>query len=246
AAHTSAAQLASASSGLVLYREPVTYLSDALASAYSDPSLPTARGGVDWEERSDLDHAQLVPPKGLLPRLEALPQSYLKERRVRESLQLATSKRAGLRSLDLARKDTDSLWPQAHFLGPLHPVLAWADDRALANLGQHRRNAVYAVRADVAVPTVVLHSQPTNLRGQSVTSMYSTVVFQDGFGFVQPASDITQIAQELELDRPRSNHGDIDLSEFQDLIRQAVEKVEVYVDQQVAPAARQGTRQRVE
>ena len=102
------------------------------------------------------------------------------------------------------------------------------------------------MRADVAVPTVVLHSQLTNLRGQSVTSMYSTVVFQDGFGFVQPASDITQIAQELELDRPRSNHGDIDLSEFQDLIRQAVEKVEVYVDQQVAPAARQGTRQRVE
>lgn len=232
--------------GLVLYREPIAYVRDALASAYQDPTLPVARGGVDWDERPDLDHAQLVPPRGMVPRLEALPQSYLKERRVRESLQLATSKRAGLRSLDLARQDSDSLWPQAHFLGPLHPVLAWADDRALANLGQHERNAVYAVRADVAVPTVVLHSQLTNLRGQSVTSMYSTVVFQDGFGFVQPASDITQIAQELELDRPRSNHGDIDLSEFQDLIRQAVEKVEVYVGQQVAPAARQGARQRVE
>src|SRR5699024_2683831 len=62
--------------GLVLYREPIAYVRDALASAYPDPTLPVARGGVDWDERPDLDHAQLAPPRGMVPRLQALPQSY--------------------------------------------------------------------------------------------------------------------------------------------------------------------------
>ncbi len=38
-------------------------------------------------------------------------------------------------------------WPEAHYLGPLHPVLDWASDRALASMS---RNEVLVVRGDVS------------------------------------------------------------------------------------------------
>lgn len=231
--------------GLTLYREPVAYLSDALHAVFLDPSLPPPQG-VDWEERKDLDFATLVPPKDLVARFDALPRTYLGDRKVHERLQLATSTRHGEESLRDARNDLTTLWPQAHFLGPLHPVLTWADDRALAQLGGQVRNAVYAVRAPVELPTVILHSQLTNMRGQSVSSMYSTVFFQGEQGIAQLANSFTEIARDLELGGPRSNPGAIDVSAFQHLIPRAVQQVEQFVTQQVEPAAVHAARARVD
>ena len=75
-----------------------------------------------------------------------------------EKLKLVTSMTRGKELLaDALGDETGSSWPEAHFLGPLHPVLDWAADRALATLG---RNQVFVVRGAVDVPTVLLAGHP--------------------------------------------------------------------------------------
>ena len=79
---------------------------------------------------------------------------------------LATDTAKGEQSLiDARRRGSESLWPEAHYLSPLHPVLDWAADRALARL---HRGEVYAVRGDVVGPTMLLVGTLNNRRGQSV------------------------------------------------------------------------------
>ena len=82
-----------------------------------------------------------------------------------ERLKLATSKARGKALLPTpSRTSRQSSWPEAHYLGPLHPVLDWAGDRALASLG---RNQVFAVRGDVEHPTVLLLGTLTNRAARS-------------------------------------------------------------------------------
>ncbi len=89
-----------------------------------------------------------------------LPQSYLADRKVTDHLVLATTRARGQDRLAAAlADDKPTSWPDAHYLGPLHPVLDWAADRALASLG---RNEVFAVRGDVDAPTVLLLGTLTN------------------------------------------------------------------------------------
>src|SRR4030095_4923690 len=70
--------------------------------------------------------------------------------------------------------ESSSLWPEAHFLAPLHPVVEWASDRALASLG---RNQVFGVRSDAAELTVLLHGTLTNRRGQVVAASFLLATF---------------------------------------------------------------------
>ena len=54
---------------------------------------------------------------------------------------LAVTAGRGRDELAAARSgDSKTTWPEAHYLAPLHPVLEWASDRALAELS--RRNLV--------------------------------------------------------------------------------------------------------
>ena len=132
------------------------------------PAESTSRNGVNWREYPDQQYAEFEPPADLRQRLEVLPQSYLSERRVLEKLKLATSPAKGKQLLEAALKDqSQSSWPEAHFLGPLHPVLDWAADRALSRLA---RNQVFAVRGDVDAPTVLLHGTLTDRRGHVVAA----------------------------------------------------------------------------
>ncbi|MCT4574540.1 hypothetical protein N3930_47425, partial [Bacillus thuringiensis] len=77
---------------------------------------------------------------------------------VKEKLQLATTKDRGRDLVTRARDDRESttLWPEAHYLGPLHPILDWTADRILAAVPE--RGGIYAVRADVPTPTVAVHA----------------------------------------------------------------------------------------
>ena len=59
-------------------------------------------------------------------------RSYLAQRRVTQKMLLATTAQRGKAELSQALADeSTSLWPEAHFLAPLHPVVDWASDRAL-------------------------------------------------------------------------------------------------------------------
>ena len=156
-----------------LYREDVTVLDDALGAAFADPAAPARDGGVGWRRDDRFGTAELVPPADLAQRLDVLPQSYLADRDVTRRLVLATTKTRGQDRLAAALADqSDSTWPDAHYLGPLHPVLDWAADRALASLN---RNEIFAVRGDVSAPTMLLVGTLTDRRGHVVAATWLTV-----------------------------------------------------------------------
>ena len=158
-----------------LYPSQVAFLRDALEEAYKTPAAPVAAGGVDWRDYGPQQIVELVPPPDLRQRLEVLPQTYLAERKVAEQFKLVTSKARGKTLLaDALTDESDSSWPEAHYLGPLHPIIDWAADRAMASLG---RNQVFAARGDVDHPTVLLLGTLTNRRGQVVASSYLTAEF---------------------------------------------------------------------
>ena len=158
-----------------LYPSQVAFLRDALEEAYKTPAAPVAAGGVDWRDYGPQQIIELVPPADLRQRLEVLPQTYLAERKVAERFKLVTSKARGKALLaDALADESASSWPEAHYLGPLHPVIDWAADRAMASLG---RNQVFAARGDVEHPTILLLGTLTNRRGQIVASSYLTAEF---------------------------------------------------------------------
>jgi hypothetical protein len=135
--------------------------------------------------------AELNPPADLQHRLGYLPQDYLSERKVTERLKLATTVEAGTRELDRARESDDMSWPEAHYLGPLHPVLDWASDRALGSMS---RSEVLAVRGDVDAPQVLLMGTLMNRRGQVVSKAFIAVEFPDpsnpSFCMDEPLEDL--------------------------------------------------------
>ena len=153
-----------------VFTSELDFFREALVEVFETPGASTAAGGVAWREYPDYAVVELEPPADLRQRLEVLPQSYLTGRRVTQKFKLATTVARGKIELESARsEESTSLWPEAHFLAPLHPVIDWASDRALAKLG---RNEVFAVRGDVEVISVLLQGTLTNLRGQVVSSSF--------------------------------------------------------------------------
>jgi hypothetical protein len=155
---------------------------------------------------------ELSPPPDLVQRLEVLPQSYLKDRRVTERLILATTRQRGQDRLASALADqSGSSWPDAHYLGPLHPVLDWAADRALAKLG---RGEVFAVRGTVDQPTVLLLGTLTNKAGRVVATSWMTAAFPDPanpeFALVWVAESAREAVTELGLVERRPNPGAVE------------------------------------
>lgn len=81
--------LSASTSGTGLFPDLVTFLDTALDERSEVPTDPPERGGFLWKRSTGI--AQLVPPKDLKQRLDVLPQSYLRERKVTENLVLATT-----------------------------------------------------------------------------------------------------------------------------------------------------------
>ena len=163
----------------ILYETQLDYLRQALTELYERPEeaeqRQTGGGGVSWREHGTQHVVEMVPPTGLRHRLSVLPQSYLRERHVQERLKLATTQKKGAHLLAEALDDSsDSSWPEAHYLGPLHPVLDWAGDRVLAKLG---RSSVFAVRGEVDSPTVLLLGTLTNHAGRTVSMVCVNAAF---------------------------------------------------------------------
>ena len=116
--------------------------------------------------------------RDLRQRLVQLPQNYSAAwtragtAQARHHRQRSATPSCGSR--EKARASTTRRGPKAHYLGPLHPVLDWASDRALTALG---RNQVFVIRGDVDAPTVLLMGTLTNKRGQLISRVFSTAVF---------------------------------------------------------------------
>lgn len=191
--------------GDAVYADPVVFLRDALAMVFKTPGAEPRAGGVSWREHPQHAIVEFAPSKDLQQRLAVLPQSYLRERKVAEGLRLATSATRGKQALVDARSaESTSLWPESHYLSPLHPALDWAADRALASLG---RNEVFAVAAPAAetdaVAALLLHGTLTNARGQIVASTYIVVRYPDAedpdFTLPQPFGSLRAAVEALGL-----------------------------------------------
>lgn len=212
-----------APSGTGLYARDDEYLDEALHAAYAKPEDPVARKGVAWRRYPQHGAAELEPPPDLVARLDVLPQTYLADRGVTRKLVLATTPQRGDQSLRDARADAvGSSWPEAHYLGPLHPVLEWASDKALASLG---RNQVFAVHGEVETPTVLLLGTLTNRRGQVVTASWLTAHFPAGGGdplFVRPHASVREALATLGWTTRRTNPGPVEVAALSALIGPAV------------------------
>lgn len=225
-----------------LYPDDITFLDEALRAAFNDvPHADPAAGGVGWTVHRDHGIAELVPPKDLRQRLSQLPQNYLQHGRVLERLKLATSTQVGdaqLRAAKQGKGINNTTWPEAHFLGPLHPVLDWASDRALSALG---RNQIFAIRGSLGSPTVLLMGTLMNRRGQLVSRVFSTVEFPNpdnpAFSLVNTHEDLEFLLTDTGLRPGTANPGPLpDPDRWRELIPTAVDKaglsMKLVLDQQ--------------
>ena len=227
-----------------LYERPIDFLRDALREYYPNPEeAPSGRdqGGVAWREHPAQHLVEFTPPADLRQRLEVLPKGYLTERAVLERLRLVTDRGIARTLLEAALSDpTGSSWPEAHFLGPLHPVLGWAADRALARLS---RNEIFAVRGDVDAPRVLLNGTLLNRRGQVVASSWLAARFELTQPMVTLYASAGQMLADAGLVTERINPGPVELP-GRDLIGPAVEAAEGHLDRTMV-AARADVERRV-
>ncbi|MDP7727541.1 MULTISPECIES: helicase-related protein [Mycobacterium] len=197
-----------------LYPNDLTFLDEALHAAFHDtPHASLEQGGIGWTVSVPHGIAELAPPRDLRQRLAQLPQNYLQHGRVLEKLKLATNTAVGNAQLRAAREGkgvNGTTWPEAHYLGPLHPVLDWASDRALTALG---RNQVFVIRGEVDAPTVLLMGTLTNKRGQLISRVFSTAVFPNpanpDFCLVETLEDLDFLTEQTALRPGSSNPGPI-------------------------------------
>ncbi|MFC7751874.1 hypothetical protein [Tsukamurella soli] len=200
---------------------------------------------MGWTVHKKYSIASLTPPKDLTQRLKVLPQDYLTARRVTDTYKLAYTAARGEEELKQARTGAStSTWPEAHYLAPLHPILDWAADRALAELG---RAQIYAVRGAVLFPTVLVQVTQTNGRGQVVAAGYYTVAFPDpdepSASLAMPHTTAHEAVAELKL--AEVNTCDItDVQALQPLVAAAVRAADANAEQQ-AEAIRRETAARI-
>ncbi|MEF3120508.1 helicase-related protein [Kocuria flava] len=231
-----------------LFGSDVDYLLAGLTELYGEPSRERAGGGVGLRiEHNNAGRIQLVsfePSADLRQRLAALPQSYLKERRVLDRMQLTPDRATAEARLSAALNDTNgSSWPDTHFLSPLHPVLDWVADRSLAHLG---REEIFAVQGDVAAPTVVVQGIVTNRRGQNIAVAHLTVQFMGTVPVPQAYDDPADLFGDLGLGPEIVGVPVQDPQQYERLIPQVVETAQSFVDEMMAQSARQQAEERAQ
>ncbi|WP_300344120.1 helicase-related protein [Nesterenkonia sp.] len=220
-----------------LYGSEVEYLEQALQQAFEDPH--SKLGWTNHQPDSAIAEFEVTAEiSDLRRRLENLPQDYLSERRVFERIRLATSKEQGRQQLHRARAQETITWPEAHYLGPLHPVTDWAADRALAELS---RNEVLALRARVEMPTFLMLGTVSNRRGHLLSRVWMAV----NAYYAEPLSDLAEWLDRTGLNGRLRNPGSLDPTPLQDLLPDAVMKAQASLSQASA-AARQDAQRRLE
>ncbi|VFA81757.1 RNA polymerase-associated protein rapA [Gordonia paraffinivorans] len=228
-----------------VYDSEFEFLEAALYESFPTPQLDP-NDGVAWKVHQRQSIASLKPPRDLKQRLEVLPQDYLRSRRVTEEYKLAYTRLRGQEELRQAKSGTStSTWPEAHYLAPLHPIIDWAADRALAELG---RNQIFAVRGDVAFASVLVQVTQTNKRGQVVAASYYTVDFPDPAdpdgSLVTPHPNARAAVEHLQI--ARESRGDLaGAANLQPLVAAAVTAADGAAEQQ-AEAIRFETQRRID
>jgi ERCC4-related helicase len=125
-----------------LFDDDDNFLIDELA----DVAGELGEQKLDVHRDADTDMIAFAPPADLITRFRDLPTDYIAEQGIDKRLRLTSSKKYAQSRLDRAQALENTAWPDVHFLGPIHPVLDWAAERAVARFG---RNAVPVLSGDV-------------------------------------------------------------------------------------------------
>ncbi|MCI9889778.1 DEAD/DEAH box helicase [Micrococcales bacterium 31B] len=224
-----------------LFASPVDFLEAALQEAYANPAASVSHNGVEWRRMSEQGIAQLAPPGDLRQRLAHLPQSYLKDRGITQTFKLALTKSTADQQLRRARRGLDgTTWPEAHYLGPHHPVMEWATDKALACFD---RGVVPAVRGDVEQPYLLVLGLLLNQRGGVVSKAFMSVGFDYG---MRVLDDLGEYWREIGFDNPRAvNPGGLEVSQVEGRMGAAIRAAESYLNQ-IFVAAEQQARENMQ
>ncbi|MDX2936496.1 DEAD/DEAH box helicase [Streptomyces ipomoeae] len=107
-------------------------------------------------------------PEDLADRLDVLPAGYLRDHGITRRMKLTFSREDAADSLRRAREDADSssLWPDAHYVGELHPVLEWITDKVLVQLGRQQAPVIQVDRTYVPKPVFLTQGVWSNEDGR--------------------------------------------------------------------------------
>ncbi|MEW6474311.1 MAG: helicase-related protein [Actinomycetota bacterium] len=158
-----------------LFKGSAEFLEASLRHVFGDLS------SIGWE--ADPPVVSFCAPEDLMARLEALPQSYLRQRNLRERLRLTADPVTANASLADAvnhkaeSDETGTAWPEVHYLSPQHPVLDWICDKILFGVARHE---ALAIPCDVAEPTLLVSGVWSNQLGEPIATAWLAATMEDG------------------------------------------------------------------
>jgi SNF2 domain-containing protein/helicase-like protein len=164
------------------------------------------------DELADLEPFRLEPtvtgqdlsfatPEDLADRLDVLPAGYLREQGVTRRMKLTFDRAAAADSLRRAREDADStsLWPDAHYVGELHPVLDWITDKVLVQIGRQQAPVLQVDVRRVPHPVVLTQGVWSNAEGRPTVVAWLAVDRLDDVG---AAPRVRHLVRHADPERP--------------------------------------------
>lgn len=149
-------------------------------------------------------------PDDLADRLDILPRGYLRDHGITKRMKLTFSKDDAADSLRRAREDPDSpsLWPDAHYVGELHPVLEWITDKVLVQLGRQQAPVIQVGRsAHVPGPVFLTQGVWSNQDGRPTLVAWLAVDGLDRPGAEPRIRELTRpLLADLGLDPAMPDH----------------------------------------
>ncbi|MCV7206362.1 helicase [Mycolicibacterium peregrinum] len=151
-----------------LFEDDDNFLLDELA----DISGEIGEQKLDVHRDADTDLIAFAPPPDLITRFRDLPSDYIAEQGIEKRLRLTGSTKYAQSRLDRAQALEDTAWPDVHFLAPIHPVLDWAAERAVARFG---RNAIPVLSGDVDSPVYLTQAVWANQLGRPAIAHWGAI-----------------------------------------------------------------------
>ncbi|WP_185297890.1 DEAD/DEAH box helicase [Streptomyces finlayi] len=148
-------------------------------------------------------------PEDLADRLDVLPPGYLRDHGITKRMKLTFSGKDAADSLKRAREDADSpsLWPDAHYVGELHPVLEWITDKVLVQLGRQQALVLQVDRARVPEPVFLTQGVWSNQEGRPTVVAFLAVDRLGGDGAGPRVRKLTrELLAELGLSPDMPDH----------------------------------------
>ncbi|MER5687659.1 DEAD/DEAH box helicase [Streptomyces sp. NPDC002205] len=174
-------------------------------------------------------------PEDLADRLDVLPSGYLRDQRIDHRMKLTFSKKHAADSLKRAREDANSssLWPDAHYVGELHPVVEWITDKVLVQLGRQEAPVLQVARGEkVPEPVVLTQGLWSNAEGRPTVVAWLAVDRLTGGGEPRVRELTRDLLAELGVGPGMADHFTAgDTADLQPLVPAAVDATRRALDE---------------